>query len=427
MAEVTGNYAKEVKIYRLADRGEIPSEMIAKAEVLPLEFLARGDTCCCYRIGGGGSYAGWLLKEFRPRNSKRDENGAQINANSLGFKAFEAMGEPVERLVDSYDHAKATFFEDPVLYDTSLGKCYLYKKVAGEMVSNFMKERRLMWKERLCQVLRIMVFVLNDLQKLHEAGMVHLDMKMENTFVLFIDNEKDFRCRSIDLGSCMTLPPEKGWSKLTPGDFASTEGWYLGCDIEMITVFLQDYDGEDDEIKKNALRWLDLKACMKMMLGLLLKYDPKVTGKLEVAKALLKGFFCSQSIAQNEVIHYLDIFDRLLAIVDHFDCCPFVNKTDEFYPLSEFRLDLYRLLAILGDTTLTPDTKEEKEAVRKTELIHNNLSTYCTELLKNHEKSEEWSFSSLLNDYEVFINNPNTKPEEYSVAGYYKHLLIKHL
>jgi hypothetical protein len=144
-------------------------------------------------------------------------------------------------------------------------------------------------------------------------------------------------------------------------------------------------------------------------------------------KNALEDFFRDKTASSENPIHYLDIYARLCAIVDRSFRFPYRKEKDTFYPLSEFRLDLYRLLAILGDDKLTPDEKEEKDAVNRDKLIHDNISAYCTELLKNREKNQAWSFGDVLNDYEDFINNPNTKPEEYSVAGYYKHLLIQYL
>lgn len=419
---VSNNCAKCVKIYGPAGEGDLPQEV--KTYDLVLE--AMGSTCYCYRIEGNGEYAGHRLKEFCTSCSERDENGAvKINESSPQYLAFMNMSEPAVLLAGSYDHAQATFFEKPVLYDTSLGKCYLYQKVAGKMVSDFMAEKRLMWKEHLCQVLQVMVFVLNDLQRIHEANMVHLDMKRENTFMLFVDNEKDFRCRSIDLGSCMKFPSEQGWKDLAQKEFASTKRVYLGEDIKAAKKFLENHD--DDEKKKNILFWLDLKACSFMMFELLFEGNRlRLDRPIYVCEAL-KNFFCKQAETSENPIHYLDIYARLCAIVDRSFRCPYGKKEATFYPLSEFRLDLYRLLAILGDDKLTPDEKEEKDAVNRDKLIHDNISAYCTELLKNREKNQEWSFGDVLIDYEDFINNPNTKPEEYSVAGYYKHLLIQYL
>lgn len=418
----SNNCAKCVKIYGPA--GEVAHPQEVKTYGLVLE--AKGSTCYCYRIKGDGEYAGHRLKEFCTRRSKRDENGAVIiKENSPQYLAFMNMREPAVLLAGSYDHAQATFFEKPVLYDTSLGKCYLYQKVAGKMVSDFMAEKRLMWKEHLCQVLRVMVFVLNDLQRIHEANMVHLDMKRENTFMLFVDNEKDFRCRSIDLGSCMTLPPEQEWKDLAQKEFVSTERVYLGEDIKAAKEFLKNND--DDEKKKNILFWLDLKACLFMMFELLFDGNSPMLGSSVEIKNALEDFFRDKTASSENPIHYLDIYARLCAIVDRSFRRPYDKKGTAFYPLSEFRLDLYRLLAILGDDKLTPDEKEEKDAVNRDKLIHDDISVYCTELLKNCEKNQEWSFGDVLNDYEDFINNPNTKPEEYSVAGYYKHLLIQYL
>ena len=79
--------------------------------------------------------------------------------------------------------------------------------------------------------------------------MVHLDMKSQNTCRLFIDNPQDYRCRSIDLGSCMTLPPEQEWKDLAQKEFVSTERVYLGEDIKAAKEFLKNND--DDEKKKN--------------------------------------------------------------------------------------------------------------------------------------------------------------------------------
>lgn len=428
MIDSSNNCAKYVKIYGPAGEVTLPQEV--KTYDLVLE--AMGSTCYCYRIEGDGEYAGHRLKEFCTSCSERDENGAVIINASLPspqYLAFMNMSEPAVCLAGSYDHAQATFFEKPVLYDTSLGKCYLYQKVAGKMVSDFMAEKRLMWKEHLCQVLRVMVFVLNDLQKIHEANMVHLDMKRENTFMLFVDNEKDFRCRSIDLGSCMKFPSKQGckqgWKDLAQKKFASTERVYLGEDIKAAKEFLKNND--DDEKKKNILFWLDLKACSFMMFELLFDGNSPMLGSSVEIKNALKIFFCKQAETSENPIHYLDIYARLCAIVDRSFRCPYGKKGVPFYPLSEFRLDLYRLLAILGDDKLTPDEEKKKEAVNRDKLIHDDISVYCTELLKNREKNQEWSFGDVLNDYEDFINNPNTKPEEYSVAGYYKHLLIQYL
>ena len=433
MAEATDNCAKEVKIYGLANETKIPCYMKKKVKALPLKLLARGSTCCCYRIDSDDeNFGGRVLKEFAPWGCIRKKGVAVVKTTSnADYEAFLHIKDSLWSLDDVYSKDHATHLQTPELYETSLGKCYLYPRAQVEMLSEMESPSDM--EKRLIQVLRVTVLALNNLEMIHKADMVHLDMKSQNTCRLFIDNLQDYRCRSIDLGSCMTLPPEKGWSKLTSGDFASSEDWYPKCDINMVIGFLQDYDGEDDEIKKNALRWLDLKACMKMMFELLLRfleYVPKESDTPKKIKALLEEFFfpqSSQSIAQNEVIHYLDIYARLCAIVDRSFRFPYGKEKATFYPLSEFRLDLYRLLAILGDDKLTPDEKEEKDAVNRDKLIHDDISVYCTELLKNREKNQEWSFGDVLNDYEDFINNPNTKLDECSVAGYYKHLLIQYL
>lgn len=431
---MSGNHAQSVEIY-----GPVGTSLTAaRADVqsCKLEFLAEGSTCCCYKITEG-PYEGYLLKEFCPcgANRKSENKPIELKGEKLNekYNDFLNMKDFAVTLGTQYREGRGNLFEIPRLFETSLGKCYLYEDFNGCVVSSV--EPREGMTEQLIQSLKITLYTLNDLMNVHESGCAHLDIKPGNIFCIYMDSKTDFRCRSIDLGSCVRFPDGDEWEKLSESDFVSTQGAYETYDITGVISFCgggnTDDDEEDptDEEKKNVLKWLDLKACAKMMVELILR-DPDVRIEtIDQARGALEMWFKGKGEKNGHPFRNLCICDRLCQIIENLWLMPYENGC--FYSLDHFRCDLCALLEVL-EAKCDPG---DKDTAQRIVLAHKNLERYYDTFLRHRMEldgtTRDDPFDGLLEDYlekKREFDGKNPPPCEYwTVAKYYRKLLETYL
>lgn len=207
-----------------------------------LTYIGSGTTCIVYKTDSND-----VIKEFYPlinnkpivsrKNGSNDYLTPLKELTPFDLKLYEERRKTFDSEISIIDELKCKyigknnnmFLIPQEITKTSLGKCHKCSYVGGDTLQTIFEksysqfkdscEKSEAFKKHFLNVLPLIISLYNEIAFYHENGILNLDVKPENLFVINFDGD-DIGVRNLDFGSAKRIEDK---TKEEPGLLSSIQ------------------------------------------------------------------------------------------------------------------------------------------------------------------------------------------------------------